>query len=126
MLKQVEITSQNLEDNASIIQSMEQSNAASFSEIGENQHAGNSYLEEVDRQLVVEVKAKTQAEQDAENAMYAKKSEQEQFNHSKKVYNSLVKSRRNEKSLIKTSNASVLSVQNEVSMTTKANYIPEL
>ena len=42
---------------------MEQSNAGSFSEIAEGQLPfNNSYLEEVDRQLVVEVKAKTQAE----------------------------------------------------------------
>ena len=88
----------------------------------------SSYLEEVDRQLVVEVKPKTQAERDAENAYFAKKSEQEQFNLSKKVYNSLVKSRRNQKSLIKANDdrAPLISDQKEVIMTTKANFIPEI
>lgn len=61
----------------------------------------NSYLEEVDRQLIVEVKAKTQAEIEIEVAEATKKSQLAQLAHSKKVYNSAIKAKRNEKSLIK-------------------------
>ena len=50
MLSKVEITSAHLEDNASIIQSMEQSNAGSFSDVASGQlHPNHEYLEEVDR-----------------------------------------------------------------------------
>ena len=104
---------------------MEQSYVGSFSEINDTQQQSDSYLAEVDRQLVVEVKQKTKAQIDAENVLNAKKSEQEQFKHSKTLYNSLVKSRRNEKSLLKKSNP-LLADQKEVIMTTKTNFIPEL
>ena len=62
--RQVEITSQNLADNASIIQSMEQSKHFSDDDaLDKSQKANsNSYLDEVDKFLVGEVKAKTKAE----------------------------------------------------------------
>jgi len=40
---------------------MEQSYVGSFSEINDTQQQSDSYLAEVDRQLVVEVKQKTKA-----------------------------------------------------------------
>ena len=134
MESKVEITSQNLEDNASIIQSQGLSGKP-FSEDGEGSiKYGYTYLDEVDRQLVVEVKAKTQEEQEAELAAAAQKSKRDQFNHSKKVYNSTVKSRRNEKSLLKATQVSTkntdqnikLLYDGEKNMSTKTNFILEL
>jgi hypothetical protein len=55
-----------------------------------------------------------------------RKSKRDQFNHSKKVYNSAVKGKRNEKSLLKASNAKQFLVEQGLMMTTKANFIPEL
>ena len=56
---------------------MEQSKPFSDEESYGGPNNNNSYLEEVDRQLVVEVKAKTKEEEEEEIAVAAKISKQE-------------------------------------------------
>ena len=56
---------------------MEQSKPFSDEESYGGPNSNNSYLEEVDRQLVVELKAKTKEEEEEEIAVAAKISKQE-------------------------------------------------
>ena len=98
------------------------------SNVGKSQNlTNNSYLEEVDRQLVYEFKTKSKAEKDAALQAADQKAQQDQFERSKLIYNSMVKARRNEKSLKKAAMSSKINATVIANtMTAKANFIPEL